>query len=246
MSVIAVVAMAVVVVASWWGMRELVAHNAGSDLKFFVQAAERWQDTGTPYRVEQLAGTYLASNGISMLYPPVALYLFVPFTVLPAFLWWAIPLGILAWHVADARPPWWTWPILAILLFTPRSQAIIIWGNTTMWVPAIVVLGLRFAWASPLLLLKPTFAPFAFVGANRRAWWVGMAAFCLLSLAMLPLWFDYIDAMRNNVGPWPPGFLYSLPDYPLVALPIVAWLCRRSDGADARLGLRGLSGATEP
>ena len=39
----------------------------------------------------------------------VALWLFVPFTVLPAVLWWAIPIAVTAWAIWRLRPA----PVLA-------------------------------------------------------------------------------------------------------------------------------------
>lgn len=222
------VAILVSIVASWILLSGQVLDQWGNDFEFFVAVAQRWQVTGELYGVEQLAGPYHATTGVSVLYPPITLYLFAPFTVLPGFLWWAIPLGIVGWHVVSARPAWWAWPVMAALLFAPRSQAIVIWGNTGIWVTAFVALGLRFAWASPFVLLKPTFAPFAVIGIRRLSWWIGMAVLAAASLVMLPLWFDYVTAMRNNVGDWPPGLLYSLPDYLLTSIPIVAWLARRT------------------
>lgn len=226
-SLVTTVVLLLAIAGSWIALRDQVVLDWGNDFDFFVDAAARWRATGDFYRVEQLAGSYHASTGVSMLYPPVALYLFAPFIVLPGFLWWAIPLGIVGWHVASNRPAWWTWPVMALLLFAPRSQAIIIWGNTGIWVAAFVALGLRFAWASPFVLLKPTFLPFALIGVRRRAWWSGMVMFILASLVMLPLWFDYLAAMQNNVGDWPPGLVYSVPDYLLVMVPVVAWFGRR-------------------
>lgn len=226
-SLLATIVLLLAIAASWIALRGQIVSEWGNDFEFFVDTAANWQRTGDFYRVEQLAGTYIASTGVSVLYPPIALYLFAPFTVLPGLLWWAIPAGIVGWHVATARPVWWTWPVMALLLFAPRSQAIIIWGNTGIWVTALVAMGLRFAWASPFILLKPTFLPFAFTGIRKRAWWAGFGVFIIASLAMLPLWFDYLAAMRNNVGDWPPGFIYSVPDYLLVMVPVVAWLGRR-------------------
>ena len=224
---VATAALVVSTAASLASVASDVVDQWGNDYEFFVGVAQRWVATGGFYGAEQLAGPYVAATGVSVLYPPIALYLFVPFTVLPAFLWWAIPLGIVAWHVVTARPAWWAWPVIALLLFAPRSQSIIIWGNTGIWVTAFVALGLRFAWASPLVLLKPTLAPFALIGIRRRSWWVGLVVLLAASLLLLPHWFEYIAAMRNNVGAWPPGFLYSLPDCLLVAVPIVAWVARR-------------------
>ena len=175
-AMVATVVPLLAVAASWIALSGQVVGEWGNDLDFYVGAAQRWQETGALYRVEQLAGPYEAMTGVSMLYPPIVLYLFAPFLVLPGFLYWAIPLGLIAWHIALARPAWWAWPVMALLLFAPRSQAIIIWGNTGMWVAAIVAVGLRHPWASPFVLLKPTFAPFALIGIRQRSWWVGLAA----------------------------------------------------------------------
>jgi len=200
-----------------------VLNQWGEDYRFFAGVGRRWLETGAFYNAHQLAGPYEARSAVDVVYPPLALYLFVPFAILPAFLWWVIPLGTIVWHVWSSRPAWWAWPMMALIVLAPRSQSIIIWGNTGMWICAFIALGLRSAWASPLMLLKPTFAPFALIGIHRRAWWRGLALLIVASLALLPLWFDYLSAMRNNIGDWPPGFVYSLPDYLLAALPIVAW-----------------------
>lgn len=205
----------------------------GEDYAWFVDKARRWVETGEWYNVHQLAGPYEAATAVDILYPPIALYLFVPFIWLPAPLWWAIPLGILVWHIWTARPAWWSWPVLALLLWIPRDQIIIIYGSTGMWVAAFVALGLRFPWASPLVFLKPTFAPFALIGIRKRAWWYGAGALAGASLLLLPMWFDYVTAMRNNVGPWP-GVLYSIPDYLFMAIPVVAWWARTTSAPPAR------------
>jgi hypothetical protein len=189
-----------------------IVNQAGEDYRFYLP--------------RQLDGPYEAVTAVDVLYPPVALWLFVPFTLLPAALWWLIPVGIVIVHVALARPAWPSWPLIALLCWLPRSESMVIWGSSGVWVTALVALGLRFPWAAPFVLLKPTFAPFALIGIRDRAWWLGLGVFGVACLVLLPLWPDYITAMRNNVGPWPPGALYSLPDYALVAVPIVAWLAR--------------------
>ena len=43
----ATIAMPVASVLSWLWMADLVTSNAGNDYYFFVEAAERWQQTGT-------------------------------------------------------------------------------------------------------------------------------------------------------------------------------------------------------
>lgn len=185
-----------------------ILNQWGEDYQWFVEKTRRWVEFGQFYNEHQLAGPYEALSGRDVLYPPVVLFLFVPFLWLPAFLWWAIPLGVLGWHLVASRPAWWAWPILGGLVWIPRDQSIVIWGSTGMWIAAFVALGLRFAWASPFVLLKPTFGPFA-----------------LMSIVVLPMWFDYYTALRNNVGPWP-GLLYSVPDFLFLLIPIVAWAAR--------------------
>lgn len=202
-----------------------ILNQWGEDYQWFIDKARRWVETGEWYNFHQLAGPYEAQSARDVLYPPFALFLFVPFVWLPAFLWWVIPLGILGWHVWTSRPQWWAWPILAFLVWVPRDQSIVIWGSTGMWVAAFVALGLRFAWASPFVLLKPTFLPFALIGIRRRTWWYGAGALAGLSLLVLPMWPDYVAALRNNVGPWP-GLLYSVPDYLFMAIPAIAWWAR--------------------
>lgn len=200
-----------------------VMNQWGEDYGFFRDVAQRWVETGAFYNPHQLAGPYEAATAVDVLYPPIALYLFVPFVWLPAPLWWLIPIGIVAWHVIDARPAWWAYPVIALLLWFPRSESMVIWGSTGMWVAALVALALRFPVFGSWVLFKPTFAPFALVGIRHRAWWIGLGILALASVVMLPLWFDYVRAMTNNVGPWPGSVLYSLPDYVLVLIPVVAW-----------------------
>ena len=55
----------------------------GVDYLLYRDAAARWLAGGPFFEPYQLAGPYPISAG-DILYPPVALWLFVPFTVLPA------------------------------------------------------------------------------------------------------------------------------------------------------------------
>ena len=64
----------------------------GVDFLLYRDAAARWLAGGPYFEPYQLAGPYPITAG-DVLYPPVALWLFVPFTVLPAVLWWAIPIA---------------------------------------------------------------------------------------------------------------------------------------------------------
>ena len=129
----------------------------GEDYRFFVGAADRWVNTGNFYMPHQLAGPYEARTAVDVLYPPIALYLFVPFVYVPPVLWWLIPLGIVTWHVVTCRPAWWIWPVIAIAIWLPRTQSMIIWGNTGIWIAAFVALGVRWAGPAALVVIKPTF-----------------------------------------------------------------------------------------
>ncbi|MGH9034606.1 MAG: hypothetical protein ACRD0O_02495 [Acidimicrobiia bacterium] len=76
---------------------------AGGDLGGYVAGARRFLDTGSPYLPEQVAGPWQLGP-YSFVHPPAALALFVPFVVLPAVLWWAIPIAVTAWALWRLRP----------------------------------------------------------------------------------------------------------------------------------------------
>ena len=120
----------------------------GADYDFFRSVADRWLATGAFYRPHQLAGPYEAAINVDTLYPPIALALFLPFAWLPAVLWWAIPLSIIAWSVRS-RPAIWVWPFLAVMIWWPRTQSIIVWGNTGMWIAAFLALSTPIRWRYP-------------------------------------------------------------------------------------------------
>jgi hypothetical protein len=99
----------------------------GGDLAVYLAVARRWVETGVLYWPSQLAGPYANADawlpdGVANLYPPPAVLLFVPFLVLPAILWWVIPLGVLISGVVYWKPAWWSWPFLAAAL-DPCSSA---------------------------------------------------------------------------------------------------------------------------
>ena len=65
----------------------------------------------------------------TFLHPPIALYLFAPFTILPLALWWAIPLTAIGYCIVSWRPAMWSWPILALALAWPRFHGALLAGN---------------------------------------------------------------------------------------------------------------------
>lgn len=209
----------------------LVTPNAleqplGVDYQLYRDAAARWLAGGAFYEPYQLAGPYSISAG-DILYPPVGLWLFVPFAVLPsalaAVLWWAVPLGATAWAVLRLRPRPVAWPLIALCLAWPTTPLKVWTGNPVIWAVAAVALGTLYRWPSVFALIKPSLFPFALFGANRRSWWLALAALALLSLPFGVVWADWVASVVNSRGG---GFLYSTLEIPMLLLPLVAWAGR--------------------
>lgn len=131
-----------------------------------------------------------------------------------------MPLGVIAWMLARWRPAPWTWPLLAAVMAYPPTTATVWAGNTSMWVVAGIAAGLEYGWAGPLLLLKPSLAPFALAGVWRRAWWVSLAAVGLASLPLAGEWLAYATVIGNAQT----SLAYSLGGLPIYVIPVVAWL----------------------
>ena len=188
------------------------------DYTLYMEATRRWLAGGPFYEPYQLAGPYAIQMG-DVLYPPNSLYLLVPFTVLPALLWWGVPLGITAWAVWRMRPSPVAWPFIALCLFWPPFVARMVAGNPVMWVMAAVALGCLVKWPSVFVLLKPSLFPFALIGSRDRRWWLTLAVWGILAIPFGMMWRDWLVAVSNSNGG---GLLYSLQDVPILLLPIVA------------------------
>lgn len=227
-------AIAITVVVLAYAVVQLSAVYAGAmargevgwDANLYLASAQRWLTTGEFYYPMQLEGPYPVL-GTAMLYPPLALYLFVPLSVLPRIVWWLVPLGVLAWHLWACRPVWWSWPVLAGLAATVPVSAGLVYGNTEMWTAAAVAVACRFAPAVWFLVIKPTILPVALLFARDKRWWLTIPVVTLLCLPFGDLWVDYVKAMLNVEGVNP---LYSLPGLVWVAIPLVAWQARRTLG----------------
>jgi hypothetical protein len=189
----------------------------GIDYTLYMDATGRWLDGGGFFQPYQLAGPYPIQMG-DVLYPPYALYLFIPFTVLPAVLWWAIPLGITALVLWRLRPAPVAWPFIALCCFWPPFVARIVAGNPVMWAMAAVALGFVVRWAFVGALIKPSLFPFALLGVRDRAWWVALAVVAVASVPFGALWIDWYRAVTNSSG----GLFYSLQDVPILLLPVIA------------------------
>lgn len=197
----------------------------GFDYHTYMDATSRWLAGGSFYAPFQLSGPYEIRDG-SILYPPYSLVLFTPFTILPALLWWAVPLSVTAWAIWANRPSLLGWGLIGIAALTPRSVGLVAAGNPVIWVLAALAVATRFGWVSVGVLLKPTLAPFALFGVRDRRWRYALGALALVAVGFLPLWPDYITALQNARG-LRAGFWYSIGDVSLMLVPLAAYLTRR-------------------
>ena len=196
----------------------------GVDFHQYLDHVALWQSTGQLYLPRQLAGPTTVMDG-DPLYPPTVLWLLLPFTVLPEPIWWLIPTAIIAVALVRLRPAPWTWPLLAIIALWPRTPALFLYGNPGMWMVAFICLALWRAWAGPLILLKPSLAPFALLGFGRRSWFIALAIVVAASIPFGRLWLDYVTVLQNSGVP----VTYSLLDLPLALAPVIAFLGRRRE-----------------
>lgn len=160
-----------------------VVHYWGADYAVYMEAARRWLSGGDFYQP------------FTVFYPPISLLVFAPMSFLPAVLWWAIPLGTIAYVVVrQCQSDWQKVALLGGLAYfalVPLAS-----GNGSLWVAAGIVAGNRWGWPAAFIVLKPNLAPWALVGARRRSFWLVLAAIALVSLLMLPMWFDWLHALQ--------------------------------------------------
>jgi hypothetical protein len=193
------------------------------DFDLYRGATSRWLGGGPFYEPWQLAAPYDVRQG-AILYPPVALWLFAPFTVLPAVLWWAIPLGGTTWALWRLRPGPLAWPLLSVCVAWPPTIALVVHGNPGMWVMAAVALATLYRWPAVFVLVKPSLAPLAFIGVRDRRWWMALVVFAVLAAVFGGMWTDWIRAVVNSRGA---GVLYSWMEVPMVFVGVIAWAARR-------------------
>jgi hypothetical protein len=211
-----------VAVALLVGNVALMEAHGAEDFLIYRRHATEWLDGGSFYDPRQLAGPYTVQAGDSLYPPPFALVM-LPFLLLPAVLWWAIPLATIGWVVARHRPRPWTWPLIALCIAAPRTLALAIYGNPTMWVAMAVALGTVWRWPAVLAVLKPSLAFFALIGVRDRWFWIAGGVLLLVSLAMLPDWREYLTAMSNLRDE---NLTYSLFDSGFVLIGVIAWAGR--------------------
>ncbi len=200
-----------------------------SDYTSYINAGFRWLHGGSFYLPYQLSGPYPVIQH-EILYPPTLLFLLVPFTFLPAPLWFAVPTAITIWYTASFRPSILAWCGIFACLAFPWTPQVWLTGNPVIWIVAGIAAGIRLGWPLAVLVIKPQFAPFALFGLRRRSFWVASVAAGVASLLLLPVWFDWLTILRN-VESWPDNnAAYWLNNVPLLAVPVIAWLGRKRPG----------------
>ena len=199
-----------------------VAHgNVGIDLTVYLDRARDWMHGGSFYRDRQLTGAgYPVEHGDAF-YPPVMLYLLVPFTVLPAILWWIIPGAIAVIALRRLRPNRWGWLLIAASLAYYRTWIQHSTGNPSIWIYALLLAGLAWRWPSALIVLKPTIAPAARIGARDPRWWITIAVIAILAIPFGALWFDFARAISGAQQSELYGWQYLLGEWPIVICLIV-------------------------
>ena len=190
----------------------------GIDADIYFDATQSWLADGTWYLPRQLVGPYGIEYG-DVLYPPILLYLLVPFQLLPFALWWVIPVVAIALALWRIAPPQWSWPLMVLCLAWPLSMEQLVKGNPVLWVMAAEAVAIALFLPTTLVLLKPSLFPFAIIGIRRRSWWAQAAVLGLLSLPVLELTLLYPQVIMNSRGG---GVLYSVRDVPLLLLPVIA------------------------
>jgi hypothetical protein len=204
----------------------------GVDHAMFMDFGRRWLEGGTIYLPYQLTGPYAYDVGsgtmdvatMPALYPPIVGPVFAIWRLLPAALWWAIPIAILAYAFVRWRPALWAWPLMLAALIWPNTADSLWAGSSNLWIVAGVAGGLIWGWPAAVIAFKPSFAPFILIGVRRRSWWIAVALVAVLSLAMLSEWLRYVTVIQNLESP---GAVYSLGDLPLLLVPVIAWAARR-------------------
>lgn len=203
----------------------------GVDFRLFSEIGRRFAETGSgyapfqasPYPYDQASGTNDVAR-MPDLYPPLAGPVFAVARFLPPILWWAIPLGVIAVLIVRWRPAPWTWPVMALALLSPNTAGVLATGGSSMWVAMFVALGLAYGWPAALVVLKPTFLPFALIGWRNRWTWFMLFSAAIMAYFLTAELARYVLVLQNVEGA---SLLYSLGDLPFVLVPVIAWIGSR-------------------
>ena len=208
------------------------SQSFGVDFRLYVDAARGWLATGQFYPAYELGGPYQVIGAGEILYPPIMLWLFVPFTVLPGFLWWVVPVGLTVWAVYRMRPAWWGLALIAGMSVTHAVQGPFFWGTPAIWLLPAVAWGLLLGWPAVFVLVKPTLALFMLSGMGRpRGLLFGLVLFGSLAVPFGTMWLDWLTAIRNSDL----EFSYAVTQNALLILPIIAWVSSSRSAAASGL-----------
>ena len=110
-------------------------------------------------------------------------------------------------------------------------QGPVFWGTPVFWLVPVVAWGGLLGWPAPFVLLKPTLAPFALVGLRRpRGFLIGIVLLTVLSLPLIPLWWDWLAAVRNSDL----SLTYGIEQVALLLIPTLAVIGSTSPDARPR------------
>lgn len=205
-----------------WGALIVTGHVEAlwlKDYDLYMEATRRWLAGGPFYPDWQTSGLFELRWG-AILYPPIALVLFVPFSFLPAWLWILIPLTVTLAVIASHRPgPWRLAVIAALLSIYPLEVLEYTSGTPTIWVVMSMALATRWPWWSALILAKPTLFVFGLVGIRSRNWWLAVLAMTVVTLAWWSMTLTWVGVMLDLRGG---NALYSMVNVPLMLVLLVA------------------------
>ena len=230
------------VVIEWAVLAAHAGQAVGVDFAQYRDHVERFLHGGGLYLPWQFDGPYeivparvgQLDHASPPLYPPWIVVLVAPFLVLPHVLWWLVPAGVVGYVLWRLQPGAWAWAAIAVLALYPRTPIAVLYGNPVIWATAALAAGMLWRWPAVLVLIKPSLLPFALVGAQSRSWWIALALVAVASLAMLPLWPDFVTAMTNAQATTLHGVDYLTGEWPAAVALVIAGLSR----AGARQGPR--------
>jgi len=216
-------------IAAWPGD---VLGLLGQDFNTVVDSGAHWLASGVFYPPSELQGPF-PDNGYTIVYPPVALWLFAPLSVLPralaAALWWGFPVVVLIWQWRHFRPKPVIWPFLALAAAWPPTTVYVVAGNGAIIVLGLLALATVYAWPAVLIAVKTSVLPFAFWGVWRRSWWIAAGGLVLASIPFGLLWRDWIVVLANSrIG----GPLHSWQQGPTLLFALLVWFGRSGGPID--------------
>ena len=112
----------------------------------------------------------------------------------------------------------------------PAVPVAVVYGNTLLWtIAALFTAAAATPGAAWTMAFKPTDMIFGVPFVLRS--WRGLVVAFVLSAILLPLWIDWLEAMRNVEG-WSP--LRGVSSWPALCIPLMAWVAGRSGQATLR------------